>query len=348
MNVAFLLYPDVVISNRSNGIRSQAIRWANLLEEEGIHVDYINNWDNYNWKKYDIIHLFGGGLWIYRMAELLYPINNNLVWSPICDPVATDGFSLSKKIKKSIKSITSGVIKWDYLYSVGKLGYVKKVFARTLAEKEYLNRFFNVPIEIIEIVPLSYSETCVPFEPIKKENVCLHISSIYQERKNVKRLIEASQKYNFKLILAGNKGTDEQFGPLKEAIGNSTNICVKGFISEEEKIELYKRCKVFALPSISEGVGIVALDAAYYGCEIAITNIPGPKEYYKGMCAELNPFDVDSIGQKIDMLLGGSLYYQPQLSEIVAKTFSGKAISYRLINAYDNLLMSSQNGKRKL
>lgn len=46
-----------------------------------------------------------------------------------------------------------------------------------------------------------------------------------------------------------------------------------------------------------EGVGIVAVDAAIYGCEIVITNIGGPKEYYDNMAYTVNPYNIDDIGK---------------------------------------------------
>ena len=75
MKIAFILYPDVIISNKSNGIRSQAETWAELLRHEGVYVDLVNNWGNYNWKEYDAIHLFGAGRWLFsfvkRLSELV-------------------------------------------------------------------------------------------------------------------------------------------------------------------------------------------------------------------------------------------------------------------------------------
>ena len=167
--------------------------------------------------------------------------------------------------------------------------------------------------------------------------MCLHISSIYQPRKNVIRLVDAAKKYGFNLILAGNTGSDEQFRPIKDAIGNASNIEVLGFVSEKEKLELYQKAKVFALPSIQEGVGIVALDAAVLGCEIAITDIGGPKEYYYGKCAEVAPYDVDSIGQGITSLLNGEKQYQPSLSKELIAKYSPGAMANKLVNVYKEL-----------
>lgn len=335
MKIAYILYPDVIISNKSNGIRSQAETWAELLRLEGVEVDLVNNWGNYNWKDYDAIHLFGSGRWIFSVVKRLSVINSKICWSPIYDPSINNSFT--DKIISYLGIFMNSALKWNYLYQIRKEQRVKKVLTRSHFETEYLNKMFSVPKDRMELIPLSYSNYCMPYEKCDKEDFCLHISSIYQSRKNVIRLIEAAKKYNFKLVLAGNKGSEEQFKPIKDAIGSNNNIKVLGFISEEEKIDLYKRAKVFALPSITEGVGIVAVDAAYYGGEIVITNIPGPKEYYQGRCLEVNPFNVNAIGNAVLSFITDKTKFQPQLEQYIAKEYSGKRVAQKLINLYDSL-----------
>lgn len=335
MKIAFVLYPEVIISNKSNGVRSQAETWAEMLRSVGHEVDYINNWGNYNWDEYDAIHLFGGGRWIYPIVERLSAINSRLCWSPIYDPSFNSVFK--DNIVSYIKGCTNKILKWSYLYQVRNELLVKKVLTRSKFETDYLHKKFGVPLDRMALIPLSYSNYCMPYEKCDKEDFCLHISSIYQPRKNVIRLIEAAKKFNFELVLAGNKGSDEQFEPIKEAIGSSKNIKVLGFISEEKKIELYKRAKVFALPSLSEGVGIVAVDAAFYGCEIVVTDIPGPKEYYDGKCIEVNPLDIDSIGKGVIAFMKNKKKYQYDLSMKIQQNYSPELVCMLLTSLYRNL-----------
>lgn len=324
MKIAYIIYPQVIVSNRSNGVRSQAVTWARMLTMVGHQVDLVSNWDNYDWKSYDIIHLFGNGDWIYKLLNGLYPINPNIHWSPIVDPMPNFNYK-KERVRRILKSIAP-----HYLFAHDmveeSLQFVHKICVRSNFEKEHLMKIYNLSDDKFEIVNLSVSESCKPYKAVPKESFCLHISSISQSRKNVVRLIEAAKEYNFRLVLAGNKGTEEQFKVIKDAVSNSTNIEVLGFITEEEKVELYKRAKVFALPSIQEGVGIVALDAAFYGCEIVLTNIPGPKEYYHGHCVEVNPFDVDDIGNKIKDVLDGKIKYQPHLKEEIVNNYGRENI----------------------
>ena len=338
MKIAYILYPEVIVSNRSNGIRSQAETWAKLLQAEGHEVVLINNWDDYNWTDFDIIHLFGGGTWVNRIAMRLSKYNPRIIWSPIIDPQINTGSYNKTRINRLIQKITKNHYEWRFSGIIQSKTFIQKYLVRSNFEKDYITKALGVPKGKVCVVPLSYSFACKTYKPLEKESFCLHISSIYQERKNVVRLINAAKKYNFKLVLAGNCGTQEQFYPIQTAIAGNRNISVLGFVSEEQKIELYKKAKVFALPSLSEGVGIVALDAAYYGCEIAITNIPGPKEYYQGQCVEINPYDIDSIGQSIIKLLKGDMGFQPKLKEFISNTYSDKSIGTELINAYLTVL----------
>ena len=86
------------------------------------------------------------------------------------------------------------------------------------------------------------------------------------------------------------------------------------------------------MPSIVEGVGSVALEAAISGCEIVLTDIGGPKEYYDGRAVLVNPYDVDSIGKGV-MEAFESKKAQPELREYILKNYSLAACSKKLEDA---------------
>lgn len=336
MKIAYIITPHAVVSGRSNGIRSQAETCANALRKKGHQVDYIDPWGNYDWLSYDAVHFFGNGSWVNTIRTYLRIKNPKCVYSPIYDP---NPFleSKSQLFQKRLSKITHG--KWNCaLYNVltEYQGY-KKILVRTDHEHKMIKKLFDVPEEIIAKVPLSYSHTLKYEKELpQKENFVFHISSFTQPRKNVIRLVKAAQKYGFKLKIAGNPGTEEAYKEFMKVVNKAPNIDVLGFISEEEKLDLYRRAKVFALPSISEGVGIVAVDAALYGADIVVTDIGGPKEYYNGMAEIVNPFSVDEIAQACIKLLNGKTY-QPQLRQHIEENYSLDVIADRLINIYSSL-----------
>lgn len=334
MKIAYILSNECAISGDSNGIKKQALTWANGIKSTGNEVVLIDPWTHNDWSQYDLIHIFGNGLWLHTFVERLYRRNPNIVFSPIID---------SEKSKTIYKLASYMAIPQLRMYSTNYIireinPFIKGYFVRSEYEREFITNSYNISFTKTFLVPLSgrFSNDNVKFQSVERDKFCLHISSIYQPRKNVIRLIEASKKYNFNLVLAGSKGNSEEFKPLQDAIGNSSNVKILGFISDSEMIDLYKTAKVFALPSISEGVGLVALDAAALGCDIVLTDIGAPKEYYNGMAYLVNPFSVDSIGQEIINAMGSTR--QPDLSNHIIKNYSIEATIEKLIDAYQRII----------
>ena len=131
MRIAYILYPEVIISNRSNGIRSQAETWAELLREEGHSVDLINNWGNYHWSDYDIIHLFGGGKWILSFLRRMYELNKKIVWSPIIDPMVKPCLYLKINISRTLQQLSRNHYEWKYSDALQALPYIRKIYGAT-------------------------------------------------------------------------------------------------------------------------------------------------------------------------------------------------------------------------
>jgi glycosyltransferase involved in cell wall biosynthesis len=123
-------------------------------------------------------------------------------------------------------------------------------------------------------------------------------------------------------------------------IAGHDNIEILGFVSEEKMIDLYKKAKVFALPSINEGVGLVALEAASFGCDVVITEIGGPKEYYGDMAYVVNPYSVDDIGMKVVEALKTTK--QPQLFNHVMNNYSENILSKKLEASYLHIIKKTK------
>lgn len=155
MKIAYIITPHAVVDS-TNGIKSQAITWANALRNKGHQVDLIDTWGYYDWPSYDTIHFFGNGAWVDTIRTYLIKKNPKCVYSPIYDP---NPFleSNSQQIQKEISKLTHG--KWNCaLYNVCReyQGY-KKILVRTEHEHKMIKKLFDVPEEIIAKVPLSYS-----------------------------------------------------------------------------------------------------------------------------------------------------------------------------------------------
>lgn len=329
MNIAYIIYPIACYLGKGDGIKMQAEIWIKELERKGHHVERINPWGHYDWKKYDIIHVFGFGLWNYDQIHWGSGLNPNFVFSPIID---TNTSMWQYKLASHLGCDKLRLFSQNYALRKLK-NDIKLFFARTEYEAKYLREGYGIGDDKIALVPLSYRETNYD-TTIKKEPFCLFVGTMTQPRKNVPRLIEAAKKYKFYLKLAGNMGNIESQKALYKLIDNASNIETLGFVSNDELSNLYNRAKVFALPSINEGVGLVALEAAMHECNIVITNLGGPKEYYPtGMAELVDPYNIDDIGNAILRAMGDN-HSQPNLKKHLEQNYNVSICTDLLIQYY--------------
>lgn len=332
MKIAYIMYPSACYMGAGDGSKMQAEIWLKELERKGHHVDRISPWGHYDWKSYDVVHVFGFGLWIHDMIHWGSCINPNFVFSPIIDT--------NQPMWKYWLATHVGVEKlrmYSRNYALRKLrSEIKMFFARSEYEADYLRRGYGIEDKKVAIIPLSYRGDHYD-NTIKKEPFCLFVGTMTQPRKNVPRLIDAAKKYGFTLKLVGNKGNVQSEAKLREQIGDANNIEILGFVSDEELISLYDRAKVFALPSLNEGVGLVALEAAIHCCNIVITKFGGPKEYYeKGTVQLINPNDIDDIGKAVMKAMNDNLS-QPNLRNILIEKYNVSSCVDMLIKEYQKV-----------
>lgn len=315
-----------------DGIVVQALTWKNLLEKRGHTVDLFNVWDYFDFEQYDIVQIFSYTLNSVHDIQGISMKNKNIVLAPIIDPqhsLLYDKMMSYYGIKKPF--LASGG------YIIRRLKpFIKGVLVRSDFEKERIIAAYGYDANNIFKVNLSAG---IKYEigNNTRENFCLHISRIGDPGKNVKRLIDASEKYQFKLVICGQLRSDEAIRQFNKAIKGKHYVEYRGYVSEEEKIDLCNRAKVFALPSIVEGVGLSALEAAILGCDIVITSLGGPKEYYSSLAKVVNPYDVDDIGKGVRYFLDGNTY-QPALSKYINDNFSDDKIAERIENVYKQIL----------
>ena len=327
------MYPGACYMGAGDGSKMQAEIWAKELERKGHQVDRINAWGHYDWKSYDIVHVFGFGLWNYDMIHWGSCINPNFVFSPIID---TNTPMWQYRLATHFGCRKLRLFSPNYALRLLKPS-IKLFFARTNYEANYLRQGYGIEEKKIALVPLSYREDNYD-STIEKEPFCLFVGTMTQPRKNVARLIEAAKKYSFSLKLVGNKGNGESEAKLRSLIGNAKNIEISGFVSDKELLSLYNRAKVFALPSINEGVGLVALEAAVCGCNIVITNLGGPKEYYKdGLAEVVDPYNIDDIGKAVLKAMGDNTS-QPKLREDIIKHYNVSTCVDKLVAYYQQLV----------
>lgn len=273
-----IIQPTYALTNNS-GVMVQCKMWAEGLRKLGHEVLLINFWDKNEWKSFDAIIVVSFSLGLRILIKDLFKNNANLVMAPIIDPsIPAWRYKFYCKWWGNQKYL--GLTSRFHDLWLSK-DWFKLWLVRSEEERHYTNYCLERSQKIIKKVPLHFRIPPIEEMPLK-ENFCFHASRLASTNKNVPRLIEAAKKYGFNLKLAGYLHGVLEKNWLETLIGDAENIEYVGEVSEKELWNLYKHAKVFALPSLQEGVGMVALEAAAYGCEIVLTNYGAPKEYYGG------------------------------------------------------------------
>ncbi len=330
LSVAYLMPPTLM--GRQNGIVSQALTWRDCLAKIGTTVDLVTPWETYEWDSYDAIHAFGIGHYLGIIPLLRARGARKIILSPIYDS-NRESF-LARAISRL--SLPIAEMRTTMATMRATLPYIDTILVRSDFEAHKLSSIFQIGKEKIVKVPLP-----VRFAPedlclgVKKDPICSHVSILSASIKNVDRLIEAAIKFRFPLHLAGRIGDDGFRKRLESITRANTNVVYAGHLSDDELKKLYARSRVFALPSLMEGVGLVALEAAAHGADIVITERGGPKEYYGSLARTVDPENIDDIGTSVMEFLEGKTF-QPELSERILNSYSLNATAERLFSVYRN------------
>ena len=322
------------IMSPTGGVRIQAIMWRDGFKQLGHEAELINMWEEHDWKSYDAIIVLDFGGMFRMLIDSIYKYNKKIAIAPIIDPNINKymyKFYCKYWGSKKLLGLTS---RFNDLFDGCKKAQI--FITRSNQETEYLSYACDISKDKIFQIPLS-----VRFQPLskmpQKENFCLHVSRLRAANKNVERLIKSAIKYGYELYLAGSLNGLEDQNWYNNLVGDNKNIHYLGQISDIELQQWYKRAKIFALPSLVEGVGMVALEAAGYGCEIVLTNLGAPKEYYDGLAELVDPYSIDSIGKVILNCLNGKVSHQPQLMKYIDAHYSVNAITQQLVDAINTM-----------
>ncbi len=165
----------------------------------------------------------------------------------------------------------------------------------------------------------------------------VYIGNFYPH-KNVNRLVQAfSQiKTDIKLILVG---PDDFFAKqIKELISKlkcETQIRLFHNPTLSEFVFFYKNAQALIHPSLSEGFGLPAVEAAYFNCPIIASDIPVFQEILGDKYLKFDPYRIEDIKDKIEQFITN----QPQFDlKSLVKKYSFEAMTQKTLAVYNQLL----------
>jgi glycosyltransferase involved in cell wall biosynthesis len=122
-----------------------------------------------------------------------------------------------------------------------------------------------------------------------KFDVFIFSIGIISPKKNFHSLLPLLQNNKqLHLVIAGNNNADYAHQLIKSAkqMNVAEQLHLPGIINDDEKYWLYKNCKAFVLPSLTEGFGLPVVEAMSLGKPVFLSNLTslpevgGPEAHY--------------------------------------------------------------------
>lgn len=187
----------------------------------------------------------------------------------------------------------------------------KFIITPTEFVKKDIAQFAKIKPKKIVVTLESADEILEPFEPIKdlQSKPFIFYVGRPQPHKNLGRLIEAfailKQNHpDLLLVLAGRKdAVYDSFIREAKRLGVNESVVFTGYVTEGQLKWLYRGCKAYIVPSLSEGFGLPGLEAMMHRAPVVSSEATCLPEVYGDAAWYFNPLDVHDIARSIDQVL---------------------------------------------
>ena len=320
----------------AGGDTVQLTKTREQLEKLGVEVDISLEWDP-DLSKYDLVHLSNVTriqetyLQIKNAKRQKKPVVLSTIFWPmenfekkgqigirklLNEKLSIDNIERCKAFARYIKDKEARDISTRNLISVGYTKMQKSVIENTDVflpnseiEMEKLCETFNFSTENYVVVPngidagIAKSRLDLPeseeFQSFKDAIICV---GRIETRKNQLALVKALDQSDYKLVLVGAVSSNHQkyFEEIQGYISKNPKFCYIPYVENEKIYQLYRVCKVSALPSWLDTPGLVSLEAAAMGCNLAISSRGSTGEYFGEEAFYCEPDDLESIRKAVD------------------------------------------------
>jgi len=342
------------------------------LEKLGVEVDFSLDFEP-DLSNYDLVHLSNVTriqetyLHVKNAKKQGKPIVLSTIYWPMDEFERLGQVGIRKFINSHVKIDTEEKIKAIARYlkdknsrneatrNLWKIGYTKMqkyvvdnvdyFLPNSEMEMDEFCKFFGVEKDRYKVIPNAIDadiarkqdEVEIPKEFEKYRNAIICVGRI-EPRKNQLSLVKALDKSNYKLILVGAVSDNQKsyFNEIKEIMDRNPNFYYIPKIENSKLYQLYKVCKVSTLPSWLDTPGLVSLEAAAMGCNLAISSKGSTTEYFINMAEYCLPDDINGIRSAIDRA-----YAKPQndkLKNRIFENYTWKIAGQKTLDAYKTIL----------
>ncbi len=165
------------------------------------------------------------------------------------------------------------------------------------------------PERITVIPPGTDFTRFIPDETVARETILLHVGRI-KRYKSIDHLLQAARLLRergraCRVVVVGTGDDRPRLEQLVAKLGLGDMVEFTGFISEEEKVNWYRRSAVLVENSVKEGWGLIVMEANGCGTPVVVARSPGlvdsSRDGVNGLFYEYG--NVGDLTEKLERLL---------------------------------------------
>lgn len=162
-----------------------------------------------------------------------------------------------------------------------------KIFFPSNEHMKIAKELFNFDDSVMKVVGIGYNNNIfkrINIDNIDKYNKSLLYVGKVSKKKGVLSLVKAINLLNDEAIsldIIGGIGDIDEYNEILDESKKSKSIInfIKPMSQDKLAIE-YNKHNIFILPSFSEGIPMVPIEAMACGAKVVISNLPGVKDFY--------------------------------------------------------------------
>jgi glycosyltransferase involved in cell wall biosynthesis len=251
-----------------------------------------------------------------------------------------------------------------YDKSIGKsvLNKCDVIVVNSFSDKNYLSSINPNICDRIKVLPNSIDpEEFIPYldseniDFLKKyglygKDIILFIGQLI-ERKGVEYLIKAipymigkTSRRDFVIMMVGSGDFLDKAKKIAKNLNVERFIIFTGEIPFDELVNAYKSANIFVLPSFSEGLPTVILEAMYFNLPVISTDIPGIRDHCKNGSLLVPPKDEKALAAAMVQLLNNT-ELASKLSKQGKKLVQDKYIWENTAKEYEKIYLELLKGE---
>ena len=261
---------------------------------------------------------------IERLKVLLRLLKGNTKWNSASKALLTTGYT---KMQRFVIDNTNIFLPNAYL----EMAKLNDTFG--------LNKdnFIVVPNAIDDEVARKYLSlpNNPDFEKFRDAVICV---GRIETRKNQLALIKALEDTDYKVVLVGQVSDNfkSYFEEIRKYLDKNDRYTYIEKLDNERLYDLFKVCRVSALPSWLDTPGLVSIEAAVMGCNLAVSSIGTTTEYFEDEAFYCLPDDLSSIKEAVDNAFNKEK--NNKLQNKIFAEYTWKKAAEKTLEAYQQIL----------